>query len=66
MQRAWRNSKPLNVHGCIYTLETGILKDLNVRFSKVDEMNDIFQLRKAKKDVYKAALTVMETDYEGR
>jgi hypothetical protein len=54
------------VHGCIYTLETGILKDLNVRFSGMSDMNDIYQLREAKKDIYKPTLTIMKTDYEGR
>jgi carbonic anhydrase len=66
VQRAWRNGKELSVHGCIYTLETGILRDLNVRFSTMDHVNDIYQLREAKQDVYKPTLTVMETDYEGR
>ena len=66
VQRAWRNYKELSVHGCVYTLETGILKDLGVRYSTMRDMNDIYQLRKAKKDVYKPALTVMESDYEGR
>jgi carbonic anhydrase len=66
VQRAWRNYKELSVHGCIYTLETGILKDLNVRYSSMDEMNDIYQLKEAKKNVYQPNLTVMETDYEGR
>ena len=52
VQRAWRNNKELIVHGCIYTLETGILKDLNVRFDDMSQMNDIYKLRKAKKNVY--------------
>lgn len=66
VQRAWRNNKELSVHGCIYTLETGLLKDLNVRYSEINHTNDIFQLRKAKKDVYNPALAIMESDYEGR
>lgn len=66
VQRAWRNYKELSVHGCIYTLETGILKDLNVRYSGMTELNDIYQLKEAKKDIYKPTLTIMETDYEGR
>ncbi len=52
VQRAWRNNKELSVHGCVYTLETGILKDLNVRYSEMNHMNDIYQLRHAKKNVY--------------
>jgi carbonic anhydrase len=66
VQRAWRNNSELSVHGCIYTLETGILKDLNVRFSEMRQMNEIYQLRMAKKQIYKPTLTVMESDYEGR
>lgn len=52
VQRAWRHRKELSVHGCIYTLETGILKDLNVRFGETNQLNDIYQLTEAKKDVY--------------
>ena len=66
VQRAWRNNKELSVHGCIYTLETGLLKDLNVRYSEINHTNDIFQLREAKKDVYNPVLAIMDSDYEGR
>ncbi len=66
VQRAWRNHKELSIYGCIYTLETGILKDLNVRFSKINDTNDIYQLREDKKEIYKPNLTIMATDYEGR
>jgi len=66
VQRAWRNHIELSVHGCIYTLETGLLKDLNVRYSEINHMNDIYQLRQAKADIYKPNVTIMETDYEGR
>jgi carbonic anhydrase len=52
VQRAWRNNKELSVHGCIYTLETGILKDLNVRYRKMEDMNSIFQLKHAKRAIY--------------
>ena len=60
VQRAWRNNKELSVHGCIYTLETGILKDLNVRYSEMSHTNDIYQLRKAKKNIYKPDLTAVK------
>lgn len=66
VQRAWRNNKEITVHGCIYTLETGILKDLDMDYSNMSQMNDIYQLKEAKKNVYKPSLIVMETDYEGR
>jgi len=62
VQRAWRNHKELSVHGCIYTLETGILKDLNTRFSEMNHIYDIYQLREAKKDVYKPSVNIMKND----
>lgn len=65
VQRAWRNNKELSVHGCIYTLETGILKDLNTRFSEIHHTNDIYQLKQAKKNVYQPNLKVMKSDCEG-
>lgn len=33
VQKAWRNHQTLTVHGCIYALETGLLKDLNIYYS---------------------------------
>lgn len=66
VQRAWRNYRELSVHGCIYTLETGLLKDLNVKYSTMGQMNDIYQLKEGKRDVYKSSVMIMETDYEGR
>lgn len=62
VQRAWRNYKELSVHGCIYTLETGILKDLNVCYSEMYHMNNIYQLREAKKDVYGSGLAFAMSD----
>lgn len=63
VQRAWRNNKELSIHGCIYTLETGILKDLNVCCSKMDHSNDIYQLRESKRNVYKSVSgTKKDTD----
>jgi len=55
VQRAWRNNKELSVHGCIYNLETGLLKDLDVRYSEIDHTNEIYQLRETKKEIYKPA-----------
>lgn len=52
VQRAWRNNKKLSVHGYIYTLETGLLKDLNVLFDDINQMNSVFQLREAKQKIY--------------
>lgn len=66
VQRAWRNDKELTVHGCVYVLETGLLKDLNTNYSTMNHVNNIFQLRKDKANIYEPSIKVMETDYEGR
>ena len=52
VQRAWRNNRKLSVHGYIYTLETGILKDLNVLFDNMSQVSTVYQLKQAKSKVY--------------
>jgi len=53
--------KELSVHGCIYNLETGLLKDLDARYSEIDHTNEIYQLREAKKEIYKPALSIKKS-----
>ena len=36
------------------------LKDLGVRYSEVSHMNEIYQLREAKKDVYKPSVDLLK------
>ncbi len=38
VQGAWRAGQNLTIHGWIYSIENGILKDLNVCFSNPDEI----------------------------
>ena len=45
VQKAWKNKQDLTVHGWIYNIEDGILKDLGVCITGVDEMN---QMQKTK------------------
>lgn len=39
VQNAWRNGKELHVHGWIYALRDGILHDLKVGISSLDELH---------------------------
>lgn len=41
VQRAWRN-KSLQIHGWVYGLDSGLIKDLNVKYQSVDALEPIF------------------------
>ncbi|MFT5082389.1 MAG: carbonic anhydrase [Lentisphaeria bacterium] len=44
VQRAWKIGQDLTVHGWIYSIEDGILKDLNVDASTGDEIAEIHRI----------------------
>lgn len=44
VQNAWRSGHDVKVHGWIYGLEDGILKDLNVTVSGFDEVDNIYAM----------------------
>ncbi len=46
VQNAWINGKQLSVHGVIYGVENGLLKDLDVTTSSIDEIETIYQFQK--------------------
>jgi len=41
VKRAWKAGAELSVHGWIYSIENGILKDLETSVSSLDEMDEI-------------------------
>jgi len=45
VQNAWMNGTELSVHGVIYGVEDGLLKDLDVTTSSIDEIESIYQLQ---------------------
>ena len=47
VQRAWLRGQDLTIHGWIYGIEDGILKDLNISCSTIEQLPDIYQLHKA-------------------
>jgi carbonic anhydrase len=45
VQNAWKNGKDLSVHGWVYTLSTGFIKDLEVSFSSNKNMDEVFKFK---------------------
>jgi len=45
VQNAWQQGQQLSVHGVIYGVEDGLLKDLNVTTNSLDQVESIYQLR---------------------
>jgi carbonic anhydrase len=43
VQNAWANQREICVHGWVYDLETGLLKDLDCCISSIDQVEDIFR-----------------------
>lgn len=44
IQNAWRNRNDPKVHGWVYSLDTGIIKDLNVSFDNSAKLPSIFRI----------------------
>lgn len=44
VQGAWKRGQTLNVHGWIYGLEDGLLKDLNLCITSPDEISDLYRM----------------------
>jgi carbonic anhydrase len=44
VQGAWRRGQELSVHGWVYGLEDGQLKDLNLCISSPDELGDLYRM----------------------
>ena len=45
VQKAWKNGKNLQVHGWVYTLNTGYIKDLKVSFSNSQNVDEVFKFK---------------------
>lgn len=44
IQNAWTNKQPLHVHGWVYDIHDGIIRDLDVTYTGTDEMHSIYKL----------------------
>ena len=44
LQKAWENGQKIEVHGWVYSLATGIIKDLDVSFSNDSQLEETYKL----------------------
>lgn len=45
VQNAWKNEQSLSVHGWVYGVGTGIVKDLDVNFNCDADLDDVYRLK---------------------
>lgn len=46
VQDAWHRKQPLNVHGWVYDLESGKLRDLAIHLSSIEDVDTIYRIKK--------------------
>ncbi|MGB4959015.1 MAG: carbonate dehydratase [Saprospiraceae bacterium] len=44
VQQAWKSKQDLWIHGWVYAIQSGLVKDLNVNFGSNDELPDVYKL----------------------
>ena len=45
VQSAWNSGQPLSVHGWVYGVGSGVIKDLDVNFSCDADLSEVYQLK---------------------
>lgn len=44
VQNAWKNNQPLHIHGWVYDLKDGLIKDLDVTFTCAKDLHSVYHL----------------------
>ena len=44
VQNAWKNKQPLHIHGWVYDINDGIIKDLDVTFTCTKDLHKVYHL----------------------
>ena len=44
VQNAWKREQPLHLHGWVYDVKDGLIKDLGVNFKGTDDLHSVFHL----------------------
>jgi carbonic anhydrase len=51
VQNAWQNNQALQVHGWVYDIQDGFIRDLDVTFSSKEELPHVYQFNQSLKTV---------------
>lgn len=44
VQNAWKNDQPLHIHGWVYDLQDGVIRDLGVNFTCAKDLHSVYHL----------------------
>jgi carbonic anhydrase len=44
VQKAWKDDQKVRIHGLIYSLKDGLLKDLGITLSKLEHLPEEFRI----------------------
>ena len=44
VQNSWKNKQPLYIHGWVYDLKDGLIKDLGVNFTSTKDLHSVYRL----------------------
>jgi len=44
VQNAWKNNQPLHIHGWVYDVKDGIIKDLDANFTNTNDLHEVYRL----------------------
>jgi len=44
VQNAWKREQPLHLHGWVYDVKDGLIKDLDVNFKRTNDLHSVFHL----------------------
>jgi len=45
VQKAWNSGQPLNIHGWVYDLKDGLIKDLGVTFTSTKDLHSVYHFQ---------------------